>query len=594
MEILILSIIILVALILFITEKVRVDIVALLIMGALIVSGILSPAEAVKGFSNSATITVLFMFILSAALLRTGALKHVGAFFATIYKKSFSLGMVVMMLLIAIISAFINNTPVVALFIPVILQTGKEAGKPSGKLLMPLSFASIFGGMCTLIGTSTNVLVDGIARQEGLEGFGMFTLTPIGGIMLVVGMIYMLFIGRKLLPYRDHTSEEDFPLRDYITEIELFENARSVNERIRNSPLVRDYGMAILQVIRDDESISVPHGDFVLKAGDILKVRCDIQKLNALKDKLDISIKPRITVSNDHFTTKDTSLVELIITSNSRFEGKTLNEVDFRRRYRAIPLAIKHREDIVHERLADTRLKAGDIVLVEIKTNRLNKLRDAEATENQPFVLITELQTSFIKWKNFAIVIGCLVGVILLSSLEILDILGSSLIASLILILTGCVPTKVLYDVIDWKVVFLLAGALSLGVAMEQTGFSSLIADFVVATVGPYGPVAILSALYILTAVLTEMMSNNASAALLAPIAISTALQMGLSPMPFLIAITLGASASFMTPIGYQTNTMIYGAGSYKFSDFTRVGAGLSILFWLLATWLIPVFYPFS
>jgi di/tricarboxylate transporter len=381
-------------------------------------------------------------------------------------------------------------------------------------------------------------------------------------------------------------------LHDYLTEIELFENARSANRIIREAPIVKEFGMDVLEVIRGDEVVSVPPGDFLLKAGDILKVRCNVERLQKLKDSLKIRITPSIRVSNDDFVSKDTSLVELIITGNSRFEGKTMSEVNFRQRYRAIPLAIKHREDIINERLMNTVLRAGDIILVEIKTNRLNKLKEEEYQQNQPFILLTEHENTEINWRRFTIVILCLLGVILLSTFEILDVLGGTLIASAILILTGCLPVKDVYDVVDWKVIFLLAGALSLGFAMEKTGFSTIVASHMVKTVGPWGPIAIISGFFLLTSILTEMMSNNASAALIAPIAISTAHQMGVSALPFLIAVAMAASASFMTPVGYQTNTMIYGAGGYKFRDFTKVGVWLNIMFWILATLLIPVFYP--
>jgi di/tricarboxylate transporter len=594
MDAIILGVILAIALFLFISEWVRIDVVAVLIMGALIVTGVLSPQQAVAGFSNSATVTVLFMFILSAALLKTGALNFVGSFFASMFNKSFNWGFIVMMVSVALVSAFINNTPVVAMFIPVVIQAAKESKIPASKLLMSVSFASIFGGMCTLIGTSTNILVDGIARNNGVEGFGMFTLAPVGFTLFVAGMLYMRFVGKKLLPDRVHLDKEkEFNLRDYVTEVELLEHARSAGKMIREAPLVVDYEMDILEVYRNEETFSVPNGDFVLHVGDILKVRSNVERLQKLKEKLLLSNRQTIRFTNHEFESKDTTMVELIITSNSRFEGKTMQEVNFRQRYRAIPLAIKHREDIIQNRLMNTALKAGDVILVEIKNNRLDKLKEEELTQNQPFILLTERVNNQVNWKNFALVIFCLLSVILLSTFEILDVLGGTLIASAILILTKCVPVKEIYDVIDWKVIFLLAGALSLGTAMEKTGISKDIANLVINTIGTSNPIIIVSALYLLTSIITEIMSNNASAALLAPIAISTAQQLELSPMPFLVAITLGASASFMTPVGYQTNTMVYGAGGYTFKDFTKVGAGLSILFWLIATFMIPLCYGF-
>ncbi len=595
MDVLFLSVILVLSLVLFISELVRVDIVSLLVMGALIITGILTPAEAVSGFSNAATVTVLFMFVLSAALIKTGALVRVGSFFAGYFKKSFTQGYLIMMAIVGLVAAFINNTPVVAMFMPVVIQAAREAKLAPSRLLMPLSFGTIFGGMCTLIGTSTNVLVDGIARSNGVRGFEMFTLFPVGIVMFVVGIVYMLFVCRDFLPDRQQKNNgTGYHLRDYVTEIELLGQARSARKMIREAPLVTEYEMDILEVHRKETIYSLPSGDFVLEAGDILKVRCNVERLQKLKDKLQVELKPSVRLSDHELeSSKDASMVELIITSNSRFEGKTMQEVNFRQRYRAIPLAIRHREDIIHSRLMNTVLKAGDIVLVEIKNNRLDRLKEEEFEQKQPFILLTERENVFINWRNLAIVVSCLIAVITLSALNILDILGGTLIASAILILTGCLPVKEIYDVIDWKVIFLLAGSLSLGMAMEKTGLSREVAVLLVRLVGDMGPVAIVSALYLFTSIMTEMMSNNASAALLAPIAISTAHQLELSPLPFLVAITLGASASFMSPVGYQTNTMIYGAGGYKFTDFTKVGFGLTILFWIIATVMIPLVYGF-
>ncbi|WP_116127613.1 SLC13 family permease [Lewinella sp. IMCC34183] len=582
------------AVILFVTEWLSVDLIAMLIVVALVVGGVISPQEGLAGFSNDATLTVAFMFVLSAALLKTGALQQIAGTMAMGFRRRPRRSLFQLILVVAFSSAFINNTPVVAVFIPVIIRIAATAKIRPSKLLIPLSYASIFGGLCTLIGTSTNILISGVATTHGLAGLDMFTITPIGLVLLGIGAMYLTYFSSRLLPDRETEGnlEDKFSLHDYLAEIVILNHPDLAGKRIMDSPLVRELDMDIIEVRRENQSFVLPPGDFRLVMGDTLKVRCDRKKILGLKDWVRlVDNSGSVRVMGTGLERDNSSLVEMVVTPNSEFVGKTLREVDFRRSYRAVPLAIRQREETLHEHLYRLQLTPGDVILAEVKSHYVSELQHIEQEQDSPFILLSSDTIADFHRGRFYFVSALILGVITIATLGLLPISIAALLGVCVLVLARTINMSEAYEAIDWKIVFLLAGALSLGRAMSNSGLDDTVAALLTGRIFEWGPYALIAALYLSTTLLTEVMSNNATAALLAPVAIAAAEQVGIDPLPLLVTVAVAASASFLTPVGYQTNAMVYSAGRYKFMDFTRIGAPLSLIFWVVTTLAVPLLF---
>ncbi|HEX5646009.1 MAG TPA: SLC13 family permease [Nitrospira sp.] len=578
------------AVILFVTEKLPVDVVALVIIVVLLLGGIITPEEGLAGFSNPATVTVGAMLILSAGLFKSGALNLLGAGLNKLSRRGIAVMLLAVMILIGTISAFINNTAAVAMLMPVVIGMARETRVSPSKLLMPLSFASMFGGVCTLIGTSTNILVSSIAERYGQPGLGMFEMAPLGLVFFAAGTVYMLTVGLRLIPDRRTTGDltQHFSMDDYLTEIVLLPEARSVGTTIADCPLVQEIELDILEVRRGAGRLLSPDPFTILQAGDVLLVRCNVAQIKRLQERVGIALKPEVQWQDKDLESGHTQLMEAVVAPYSVLDGRSLKGIRFRDNFGATVLAVRHHGKVVHDNLNTRTLRGGDVLLLKVRRDSLARLRDSPA-----FVMISDVGLPTFRTQKLLTALAIVAGVVSVAALNIVPIVVSAITGCVLLVLTGCLTMQEAYSAVEWRIIFLLAGVLTLGVALEKTGTALLLSNWLIATVGIWGPVALVSALYLVTSLLTETMSNNATAALLAPIAISAAQSMGLDPRPFLMAITFAASASFMTPVGYQTNTLIYGPGRYAFTDFLRVGTPLNILFWLLATVLIPVFWPF-
>ncbi len=571
---------------LFATEKLRIDAVALLVLTSLAVTGLVDTGQALSGFSNSATITVAAMFVLAAGLQNSGALAGIGNLLGRAGSPTQFL--IVLFLVLAVIAPFVNNTAVVAVLMPIVIAATATIGMSASKALIPLSYVSQMAGVCTLVGTSTNLLVNGMARDLGHPGFTMFEFTPLGVICFAAGCLYLLTIGRWLLPEtRSVELVEHYELGKYITELRVMPESSLIGTSVGEAKLGEQFGVFVLELLRENRKVDSPRSQ-TLQEGDILLARGDWSKLDELRKEAGLEVNAEFKLKQRSFEEVEQVLTEVMIAPRSRVIGSSLGMLDPGWDHDTTVLAIHRRGHVLRDELRNVRLQVGDILLMLIPEAGMGALR-----KDTNVIVLSERQPAKpMGWRApFALVTMALV--IGVSAIGWAPIAVTSLAGAVALTLAGCLDAEDVYDAIDWRIILLMAGLLPLGVAMSETGAAQFIVEHTIGLVSGFGPLTVLAMLYLMAILLSEFMSNAAAAVLLTPVGMSTARWMDVDATPFLIAVTFAASTSFATPVGYQTNTMVYGAGGYRFSDFVKVGLPLNLIFWALGVLFIPLFWPF-
>ena len=568
---------------LFVTEKLPVDVVAMLVLVSVLTLGLVTPAQALSGFSSEATVTVAAMFVLSAGIQHSGILVGIGDMLTRIrWPWLFAL---VMMLMAAAASAFINNTAIVAILLPLVIAATSAIGQSPSKFLIPLSYAAQFGGVCTLIGTSTNLLVDSIARQSGLPGFTLFEFAGLGIWFVAAGTLYLMVTRRFLLPDHDGPQDDKGDHRGrWLVDLFVGPESPAVG-KLGSAVLPLDIGDAYLvEIYRDGLILPRPRASTV-EAGDHLLVRGAWDELTKVRKSLKLNFDP---VAPDLVGDPDAEHVlgEVLVAPGSQLVGRTLSELRFGHAWRV--RALQRPGTPLRQPLQHTPLQVGDILLVNGTPRALAALR-----QDPGLVLIREHHVPHIDKMRAALSVGIMACTVLLAAFGVMPIVASALLGCVALVVLHVLRPEQAYIGIDWRVIVLLAGVLPLGIALQNSGGADWIARHAMSLTDGGGPMLTLAVIYLLTAVMTELMSNNASAVLIAPIAIATANTMGVDPKPFLVAVAFAASTSFSTPVGYQTNTMVYTAGGYRFTDFLRIGLPLNLLFFAMAVVLIPRYFPF-
>lgn len=580
-----------IAIVLFATERIRVDVISMMVLLSLILTGLLNVEEAFSGFSNPAVITVWAIYIVSEGLFITGVADYLGQRILGISGNNAGRLTVVIMVAVGTMSAFMNNIGATAVLLPAIVAIGRKTNIPASKLLIPLAFGSLLGGVTTLIGTPPNLLVSSALAAAGYEPFTLFDYTPMGLIVMVSGITYFAVAGRHLLPdRRTHTAEDltvDYELRDYLTELKVLAVSNLIGKTIVDTHLGEEYDLTITGLMRDGLLRSGDLPNVHIKADDILQVKGSITKILEIQDRIGITLDPHLRLGELHLNSAEASMTEVVISQLADFAGKTLKEVDFRAKYGLTVLAIWHKETVIVNRLSDVPLQLGDILLVHGPRRRLNYLK-----QDMAFIVLEPVTMAYRRTEKALPSLIIFGGMILLVSFGTLHLATAVVLAAMLMVLVGVLAMNEAYASIEWQSVFLIAGMLPLGIAMEQTGTANFLSAQIIELVGGLGPRAIMVGLLLLTTIITEFMSNAAAAVLVAPIAISSAVALGVAPQAFAMGVAIAASNSFLFPIGHQASVLVYGPGGYRFFDYTKVGLPLTLMIWLLLIVFLPILWP--
>ena len=579
----VISLILLVTMIVFfVTEIVPIEVTALSTAVLMVILGILPSKEFLNILSNPAPWTIICMFVLSGALVRTGVLDKVGDFISSNTKKSPLFVIFLLIVITIILSAFINNTPVVLVLIPIVLKLANEMKISASKLLIPLSYLAIMGGMLTLVGTSTNLLIDGVAQSYDLEPFGMFEITPIAVVLAIIGVIYLFLFSSILLPERGSMSDilSGRDSMSFLTEVVIPRGSPLIDKISTETNIFNRDGMRVINILRNDNSLGSNFSDEIsFKAGDRIVLRTQMDELISLKESNDLRMV-------DTLTSKQTITVETLVPPGCRIVGRSLGSLRLRRRFGVYALAIHRRNRNLSKQLENVVIKVGDTLLIEGAIEDIQKM----ATDVD-LVILAESNVRAYRRKHAPLVLSAFVGLILFSSLGLAPLFVLAITAVVFVLCSRCIDIEEAYEFIDGKILVLIFSMLAIGRSLELNGLISGLTNVVDPYLNFLPLFIIIWLLYFLTSVLTETISNNAVAVVITPFAITLASSLGYDPRAFILVIMIAASASFATPIGYQTNTMVYAAGGYKFTDFIKVGLPLNLIFGIVTSIIITYMY---
>lgn len=563
------------------------DIIALLVLLTLAITGLVNTQEAFAGFASPAVITVWAVYIVSGGMYKTGVADALGQRIIRLAGTSEPRLIFVIMATCGVMSAFMNNIGATAVLLPAVVGVSRKAKVPLSKLLIPLSFSSLMGGNMTLIGTPPNILGATILAERGLPTLGFFDFTPMGAIVFGTGILYMLLVGRRLLPKND-TEEElrKLQMRQYISEVRVNTSSPLVGKTLAESRLGADYDMTVLGIGRSGEIMTSVHSNTLLLPEDLLIVEGAVDDLIQVTDVLDLEIEAERKHGLEDIEVEST-IVEATLAPRSPIVGRTLRGVRFRDRYGFTALAIRRQGEVITQRLRDVRLRFGDTLLLQGSRRRLPEIQ-----EGNEFLVLEPVTIDVRRRKKAPVAIGALILVLGLVTIGNIHVATAMVIGAVIMVLGGSLTMDEAYQSIEWRSIFLIAGMLPLGTAMEATGTARFLAAGIINLTGDLGPLAVLAGIYILAGLVTEPMSNAAATVLIVPIAIDTALSLGANPQSFVMATIIGASTSFLTPVGHQANVLVFGPGGYRFFDYTRVGGLLNIVLLVVTLIFLPILFP--
>ena len=580
--------------IMFVTEMFSIDVTAMVLLTILFALGYLTPAEALSGFSNPAVITIAFLFIISRALQKTRILEYLIIRVRRLADRSILLGRAVYLFTIGIASAVVNNTAIVAIFMPVSIRLAQKYKMSPSKMLIPLSYSAILGGTLTLVGTSTNLLVNSIYIQTpGVEPMGMFEFMRYGAILMIVGLLYILFIAPMVLPSRTSTSSltKSYRLGGYLTEMKISPESPLNGRTCLDRGINKNYDVMVLDILRDGKMITSMIRLTKLREGDILFVRGTLENFLRMKEVEKVTLLTDEKLTQEELEQEDNVVVECLITDKSDIVGKSLMAGNFRRRFGSFILAIRREGTIFREKIAHVILQAYDTLLVYGPENKVKEL-----SKTGEFIVLGEVDAELRKQRFWWMTIVVIIGTITLAALGIMPIVKSAMLGVVILLTLKILTPQESYQSINWQVIILISALIPVGIVIQKTGTAEWIAGFITSATRSVSteiqPQVLLALIYFITIFLTEISSNAATAIIMTPIALAVAQQMGFDPRAFVFAVAFAASASFITPVGYQTNLMVYGPGGYKFSDYIRVGFPLALIFWVMAIFILPVLWP--